>query len=263
LDSTNPEAHPDVKIVMLIVQGIYSLVGLIIVPWYYLKEAENKNIRNFFQSESRWPIIGLIILIGMFSLWLAVSPVAEWNANFQFPDWMSSFGNWARNLEDLATKITKALTSDFTPLSFIITFIVVAILPAVGEELVFRGLIQTELVRAVKNPHVAIWIGSIIFSAIHLQFYGFIPRMLIGAFLGYLYYWSGNLLIPMLGHFFNNGIQVVWIYLSQLGLVSLDIESTESQPLSLVVVGLLFTFLILYYLRNYFTSRSTSASGPV
>jgi membrane protease YdiL (CAAX protease family) len=118
-------------------------------------------------------------------------------------------------------------------------------------------------VRAFKNPHLAIWTTSIIFSAIHLQFFGFVPRILIGAFLGYLYYWSGNLWIPVIAHFINNGLQVIGLYLFQRGVITYNIESTESAPLAVVAVATILMLLILYYLRNYFNSRSTPASDPV
>jgi hypothetical protein len=91
---------------------------------------------------------------------------------------------------------------------------------------------------------------------------GFVPRVLLGAFMGYLYYWSGNLAVPMIAHFFNNGFQVIALYLNQLGIISIDLEKTESAPLLLVAIATIIIFLLLYFLRNHFNSRSIS-SGDI
>ena len=138
--------------------------------------------------------------------------------------------------------------------------LVIAFIPAIGEEIVFRGLIQNEMYRATRNPHTAIWLTAIIFSAIHLQFLGFVPRVLIGAFLGYIYYWSGNLLIPIMAHFLNNGLQLLGIYLYQNGVLQYNVDETTSAPWPWVVFSLLALGSVLYYLRNYFTSRPTAIS---
>ena len=254
---SDPAGHPDIRNGILLSQGIAATIGLILLPWYYLKVSEHRGIRDFFKSDLAWPLVIISIMVASMGLALAISPVVEWNATVEFPDWMSGFGNWAKNTESLAEAMIKAITQDLTPLAFVFVFIVVAILPAIGEELVFRGLIQTEFQRAVRNPHVAIWLTSILFSAFHLQFFGFVPRALIGAFLGYLYYWSGNLWIPILAHFFNNGLQIVGLYLFQKGVLSFDVESTESAPLPVVITAIVLTLLLLVYIKNYFHSRST------
>ena len=259
VDMSDPTHHPDLRNSILLSQGVGSLIGLILLPWYYLKFSEQRDLTNFFKAEHQSPLLVLGIGIAVFGLGFALSPVVEWNANVQFPEWMSGFGQWVRKTEGMAESIIKSITGNLTPLAFVSTFLVVAILPAIGEELVFRGLIQTELMRAVRNPHVSILITSVLFSAIHFQFLGFVPRMLIGMFLGYLYFWSGNLWVPVIAHFFNNGIQLVGLYLFQKDIIHFDVERPESAPLPMVGMSLVVMLLILYYLKNYFTSRSTSS----
>ena len=259
----DPEHHQDIRDAVLLSQGIAASIGLIFLPWCYLKFVEHRPLHGFFKTDQNWPLVIVTVMIAIIGLAIAISPVVEWNANVQFPDWMSGFGRWAKETEDMASALIKTITSNLSPLSFSFTFIVVALLPAIGEELVFRGLIQRELQRAVTNPHIAIWATSILFSAFHFQFLGFVPRVLIGAFLGYLYYWSGNLWIPILAHFFNNGLQLVGLYLFQKGVLTFDIESTESAPLSVVVVSLVLTVLLLFFLKNHFSSTSVPARDPV
>ena len=258
----DPANHPDIRDAVLLSQGIAASIGLIFLPWCYVHFIEHRSLTGFFKGEQNWPLLVVTVLVAVAGLALAISPVVEWNANVEFPDWMSGFGRWAKETEDMAAALIRSITSNLSPLAFMFTFLVVAILPAVGEELVFRGLIQHELQRAVKNPHVAIWTTALLFSAFHFQFLGFVPRMFIGAFLGYLYYWSGNLWIPILAHFFNNGLQLVGLYLFQKGILTFDVESTDSAPLSIVAISVVLTLLLLFFLKNYFHSRSISARDP-
>lgn len=99
-----------------------------------------------------------------------------------------------------------------SPWEFALTLLVAGIAPAVGEELLFRGLVQPQLRRWTGSVHWAVWIAAILFSAIHLQFAGFIPRMLLGALLGYLLVWTHSLWAPILAHFLFNGVQIVVFY---------------------------------------------------
>ncbi|MEL7006274.1 MAG: CPBP family intramembrane glutamic endopeptidase, partial [Bacteroidota bacterium] len=138
----------------------------------------------------------------------------------------------------------------------LVAIIVIAVIPAIGEEIVFRGMLQNELHTASKNAHVAIWVSAIIFSAIHMQFFGFFPRLLLGALFGYLYYWSGNLIIPILAHFINNGFSLVLVYLSTGEGLFGNPENTESAPLSTVLIFIIITVGLMYYFRNYFLKRN-------
>jgi len=190
---------------------------------------------------------------------IAISPITEWNMNFQFPEFLQEFGTWARVQEDKLMEMTKVLTNFSSPSEFILGLVVVAVLPGIGEELVFRGLIQNELWRGSKNIHVAIWVSAFLFSAIHIQFFGFVPRLLLGALFGYLYYWSGNLLIPMVAHFFHNGFTLTMIYLYNMGSTDINIDSEESAPVLLVALCGVATFVLLYYFRkNYLPEPGAS-----
>ncbi len=252
----DPAAHPEFSNGILLSQGLGAAIGLIFLPWFYLKVVEKKTLERFFKADARWPVAIISIFVIIITFALAISPIVEWNANIEFPQWMSGFGEWAKRTEALAADLIKSITSNLSPAGFAFTFVVVAIVPAIGEELVFRGMIQNEFQRALKNPHTAVWLAAIVFSAIHLQFMGFVPRVLLGALMGYLYYWSGNLWVPVLAHFFNNGIQLTGLYLYQKGLITFDIESTESAPWPLVAAGFAATIFLLFFLKNYFLRQS-------
>jgi hypothetical protein len=130
----------------------------------------------------------------------------------------------------------------------VLNLFVLAVIPALGEELLFRGLLQKMFNELFKNKHIAILVTAAIFSAIHMQFYGFIPRMLLGALFGYLLVWSGSIWVPVLAHFFNNAMVVIFSYLSSKSLLPFDENTigTENNHMILLIVssaivgGLLF-----------------------
>lgn len=245
----DPVGHPDIHTLLAASQGVAAFVGLVVIPWLYLKLFEQRTLKPFFgptPSVGWWGILAALVI----ALGLGISPVSEWNANIPVSSDDGWFWQFAKEIETSAEKLVKAMTSDLTPATFLMMFVVIAVIPAVGEELVFRGMIQTELMRAVRNPHLGIWLTAAFFSAFHMQFFGFVPRLLIGAFLGYLYFWSGNLWYPIIAHFFNNGLQLLGIYLGQLKMHSYDMESTDSAPWPYVIVSLLVLGGLLYYCRK-------------
>lgn len=248
---SNPLAHPEIRNILLFAQGLASLVGLVLIPWYYLSTFERRSIGTLFTEVPAWRLVGILPLI-VITFGISISPLIEWNAQLTFPEWTGALGDYLTMMEKQAEILVKAFTANLTPSTFLLVFVVVAILPAVGEEFVFRGLIQTELQRAFKNPHVAIWFAAAVFSAFHLQFFGFLPRLMIGALLGYIYYWSGNLWFPVLAHFFNNGLQVIALYLYQLGVHDVDVESTKGAPLVLVGPAIVGSIALLFWFRKTF-----------
>lgn len=253
----DPLHHPDIRNIMLLAQGLASLVGLVFIPWYYLRAFERRTLSNFFGGFPSWQWVVVLSAL-VVALAISISPVAAWNAQVQLPDWTGALGELMRQFEAQAEVLVKAFLTDLTPASFLLAFLVIAVIPALGEELVFRGLIQNEFMRAIRNPHVAIWVTAAFFSAFHMQFFGFFPRLILGAAMGYVYYWSGNLWIPVMLHFLNNGIQVVAIYLKQLEVHSLNVESTESAPLPYVLGAVLLLIGLLYYCRKNLTPPNTS-----
>jgi hypothetical protein len=134
----------------------------------------------------------------------------------------------------------------------VFNLVLVAIIPAIGEELVFRGVLQKLFGEWTKNKFMGIWISAILFSAMHLQFYGFIPRMLLGALLGYSLLWTGSIWIPILGHFVNNAFAVLLTYLEQRGKISSSIETlgTSSDTRQVVLVSFVLVIILLFGLKK-------------
>jgi membrane protease YdiL (CAAX protease family) len=247
----DPFKHPELKTIILVMQGSGTFIGMILLPYFFLR-FQRRSLPQLFNTNwySR-PVIMVIVLVIVF---MGVNSVfIEWNQNLKFPG-----DEWARKIEETLAEGTKFLTRFDSPFDLILVFIVIAILPAIGEEIVFRGMVQNDMYRATGNIHVSIWVAAILFSAIHIQFFGFVPRMLLGALFGYLYFWSGNLWLAVLAHFVNNGFTVIGLYLFQRGIIDIDLEETSSTPWQAIVFSAACTVLLLYSYKSFYNHNPKS-----
>jgi membrane protease YdiL (CAAX protease family) len=246
----------ELKLVLYAMQGGATIGGLLIAPFIFFR-LQRRSFTGVVNTGSVEFVPVLMVFFLLLSFMALNSIFIKWNENVHFPEFLKGFENWAREREDAAAEQTEALTKMNSPIELIIALVVIAILPAIGEELVFRGIIQRELHRGSGNIHIAIWVSAILFSAIHIQFFGFVPRMLLGALFGYLYYWSGNLWLAILAHFVNNGLSVVGMYFYQKGSLDYDIDSTEAMPANVIIVSAILTGGLLYYFYKYFENRKS------
>ncbi len=177
----------------------------------------------------------------------------DWNQNITFPEFMSGLEKMARSMEDKLAEVTAYLTHFDSFGQFAIAFVVIAVIPAFGEEIVFRGIIQNEFYRGTKNIHIAIWMSAIIFSAFHIQFFGFVPRMLLGALFGYALLLVRQSLPGGAGPFFNNGASVIAMYFYQQGKIPIDIETVEAAPWPAVLSASAITAVLLFVFKKYYS----------
>jgi uncharacterized protein len=239
----SPYGSPDNWLPLILFVGISStgtfIIGPMLFAWLNLKLP----LGTFFSfpTGSR-PYIYLAIL--MFCFMVVNSVFVLWNQNLQLPEFMSGAEQWMQAQEAKMADLTNYLTAFSTVSQLLLGLLIIAIIPGIGEELLFRGILQNLFGRMVRNPHVVIWFTAFLFSAIHMQFYGLIPRMLLGALFGYLYYWSGYLGLAMLAHAFNNGLSLLLIYAYQQQLTTISPVGPESVPqwwviLLCLVIGIL------------------------
>jgi membrane protease YdiL (CAAX protease family) len=134
--------------------------------------------------------------------------------------------------------------------------IIIALLPAIGEEVCFRSILQRIIIQITRNAMSGILITAFIFSALHFQFEGFLPRMFLGFMLGYLYWYSGSIWTSMLAHFVNNAVQVVVVsYAPQY------ISETPVLPLLLVITSGVTVAAILWFYQQESRQRFTLVYG--
>ncbi|RFP64839.1 CPBP family intramembrane metalloprotease [Hymenobacter lapidiphilus] len=218
---------------------------------------------DYFAPRHRVPA-GWLLLAGVLIVASlpAMSVLIAWNAKLHLPEALAHWEELARQAEATAQNTIKYLTRFSSPARFVVALLVIAVVPAVSEELFFRGVIQRNLVQWTNSRHVGIWLAAAIFSAIHFQFLGFFPRFVLGLLLGYLYEWSGNILVPMAAHFAQNAFQLVLLYAQQRewSATDFDPDSTEALPLPWVLASLLLCAALLWYL--YQRMQRPFADGP-
>lgn len=235
---------------LMLLQGVNHL-GTFLVPalayWYFV---ERKHWHEF-SSRPLWAVSGLG-MVGL--LVIAFMPfdglVIEWNQNLHLPQTLAPLEQWIRDKEKSLEGITKYLTTFSSPGQLLVAIVVIAVIPAIGEEVLFRGVLQRNFSYWTGNVHIGIWLAAILFSAIHVQFLGFFPRMFLGALFGYVYVWSGNIWVPIFAHFVNNGFTVLMVYMHQRKMTSVNIESNESIPVWGAVVSVLVTAGLMFYFRQ-------------
>lgn len=233
--------------------GIQALnhVGLFLLPalayWYVIE----RRTWTQFSGRPLWAVAGLSVVALIVIAFMPFDGlIIEWNQNLHLPQTLAPIEQWIRDKEKGLAGITKYITTFNTPAQLVVAVLVIGVIPAVGEEVLFRGVLQRNVSYWTNNVHVGIWLAAILFSAIHVQFLGFFPRMLLGALFGYLYVWSGNIWVPILAHFVNNGFTVLMVYLHQRKLTTVDIESSESVPIWGAMLSLILTAGLLYYFKQ-------------
>ena len=162
-----------------------------------------------------WKNVGWVLLLFLVSMPL-MEKIIAWNEALTLPQSMKAIEEWMRMQENEMTALTDKMIQATSVPELLLNVLVMAIVPAICEELLFRGVLQNWLAQLISNKHIVIWLTAVIFSAIHIQFYGFVPRMLLGAMLGYLFVWTKSLWVNIFAHFLNNALSVVSVYVCYL-----------------------------------------------
>jgi membrane protease YdiL (CAAX protease family) len=203
LSGNNPQFVGPLKILLTAQQ-----IGLFLMPALLLGITEGKMPQNFYGLKK--PSLNILFIV--FLIMACSAPFMGWineaNQKMVLPEFLRGIEEWMKRLEEEGAKTTEALLKMKSIGDAFITFFVIAVVPAICEEFLFRGALLRIFLRWIKNPHVAIWITAIIFSTIHFQFYGFFPRLFLGAAFGYIYFWTGSLWYTIFAHFLNNGFAV-------------------------------------------------------
>lgn len=210
-----------------------------------------------------------IVVVLMIVAQPGINMLATWNEGIRLPAFMSDIEQYFQDMEASARELTEMLAAAPTIGTMLLNLVVLAAVPAIGEELSFRGVLlglidgDTTLgarISPSRRTHIAVWVVGIIFSLIHFQFYGFIPRMLLGVVLGYLLVWTGSLWVPMVAHFTNNAL-VVLLYFAEehFAINSESLESFGTGTTSWAGwLSLLLSLLLLWLVRNAVQKRSSA-----
>ena len=238
------------RMAMFFVQGIGSGIGLWVAAYVIMHFIDKADLHWEIQFP-RFNIAGagLVILICLAGM-LFNTLLIYFNSKLVLPEFMSGIESWMRDMETQTMELTIYLT-DFQTIPELLTgLVVIGLLAGIGEEMFFRGLIQPKMHLYTGNAHAGVWITAFIFSAIHLQFYGFLPRLFLGGMFGYLYYYSGSLTYPILAHIVNNSFTVLMVYSSNEGMIDFDLESTDTVSYPAAIIGLLVLMAGIFYFKK-------------
>lgn len=216
LENMLQNVHDPLSLQVLKIIQTGSTIGTFIVPAWVLGYLFHGDPREYLQLRKVAPVAALVFCgVGMIAAVPLINLLGELNGRMHLPGFLKPVEDWMRNSEDKAAVLTEAFLKMSFPSDLFFNLFMIALLPAIGEEWLFRGVVQRLFGEWSGKKQVGIWAAALLFSAMHLQFYGFVPRLLLGALLGYLLLWSGSMWLPVLAHFLNNATAVFATYLYQ------------------------------------------------
>lgn len=212
-----------------------------------------------------WLSLLVIILFYIVSL-PAMNWLVSFNEAMSLPSWMGGMEGWMREAEDAAAEATQRILDVNSVGMLAATVFVVGFMAGLSEEMLFRGAMLRTMQDSRLGTHAVVWIVAIVFSAFHLQFYGFIPRMVLGLWLGYLFVWTKNLWVPIIAHTLNNSTVVVFSYLTNKGLVREGFADNIGVPAEgalpwLAIVSFIASIIIAAWAYRCLTSKTEAQNA--
>ena len=235
-------------------QVISQVFGFMLPPILYVMLVKEKPFNYLgFKKLQPWSLLGIVAI---FTIIPFLAMVTEWNDGIKFPESMATLEQMLRNIQQLANETTERFMTEGSLFSGLL---IVAALAAISEELLFRSVIQKAFVKICKNAHIGIIITAIVFSAFHGDFFGFVPRFILGLMLGYMFYLSGSIFPSMLMHFVNNGTIVMLYYLNKKEVINVDIETFGLTDNVLVIAMSLIVTVAIFIVCNRFRNKEADA----
>lgn len=237
---------------------ISSSFGTFLLPAWFLQRIEPYH--SYFPTQRR--DLGLFVVLSVLFL-VAFVPVmnlvGDLNMKMSLPESMSSLEAWMKEKEDSMAQLTQNMVMVDSWGFMLVNIVALAVMPAIAEEYYFRGAVMFNIQRIMKNHHLAIWVTAIIFSAIHVQFFGFFPRVLLGAFFGYMLLWTQNIWVPIIGHFVNNaGVVIIAFYYTKQGKTYEELQASEGYSIFLYLGSFILSGVIGWYF--YTKSKQINSS---
>lgn len=250
---------------LLTQQAFIASGAFILAPACYLHFFARGGLGSLFQWRKNYTYPILLTLGLASTVTMANTQIVRWNMTLPIPSWLETVVLWVQEKETTLQEITALCTTFHSWAELWTGILIMGIIPAVGEELLFRGLLQNLLHSLTQSIHLAISVNAFMFSAMHLQLYGFLPRLLFGVLLGYIYWWTKDLLFPIAAHLFNNISLLVMLFLHQQNMIAHDIRTTAVSPYSTLILLIFAVPLLANRLRRHGqrlhkTSRHTTHS---
>ncbi|NCD69320.1 CPBP family intramembrane glutamic endopeptidase [Mucilaginibacter agri] len=233
-----------------VMQFVSTTLPILVIPVFYAYVVV-KEPQPYLKLTTKFsPQLLVLVFFIMFMSMPIMEQLSNINERLVLPPFLKGVEDWMRAAEHQAEKATNILLKMDNVWDLIKAVLFVGGLTALVEELMFRGVLQTIFIRWTQNPHAAIWITAALFSAFHMEFFGFLPRLMLGIFFGYFVYWSGSIWTSVWAHFVNNGTAVVITYLYQHKTIKVSPDDTHVFSLVGYVFSIIITVLLLINYRN-------------
>jgi hypothetical protein len=231
----------------------FQHLGLFVVPALVFARLSSVAWKKYLGFRFIMPRIAIASALVVIAALPLINVMAWLNEGLVLPESLSSLEEVFAGMEETAQKLTMAIAGTGSVSSLMINILVVALLPALGEEMIFRGLMIPIFRKWTGNVHVAVWLSAFLFSAMHFQFYGFIPRFLLGALLGYLFVWSKSIWAPIIAHFVNNALALILLFMMARGSISEDLDSFDPDFSDWLLVGVSAAAVsgLIFYITKY------------
>jgi uncharacterized protein len=226
-------------------------ISFFIVPAIIILTKYNPGYQNSILSIKAISINDLILVALLaFCAFPVTSLAGQLNSEMTLPGQLSGIEQWMRDKEDYANHLMGLLMTPGTIMGMCVNVVIIACIPAIGEELIFRGVFQKIFENLFRSGHLSVWFTSFIFSAIHFQFYGFLPRFILGLIFGYLFLWTRNLWLPITAHFINNAVPTVWSYMRGWETINEKSSASVAKQTTVMILSLIAGTIILAYFRK-------------
>ncbi len=196
-----------------------------------------------------------LIIVASLAIVLAIpliNSLSYFNQMLKFPDFMSGIEKWMIEKENQTMEISVSFLNVHSLKGLFVNILMIGVVAAIGEEMVFRGIIQKPLVQLFNSIHVGVFLSAFLFAAVHFQFFTFLPRFVLGLYLGYLFAWSGNLWYPILAHFVNNTFIVIATYVMNISgkNINLDAVGLEKEMIPYAIISTFFMVVLIYIFKR-------------
>jgi uncharacterized protein len=244
--------------IIFLIRGmqVVQFVGLFLIPVFVCARLFSTDTGKYLgfkkPSNNLYYVVAIAVMIVAIPL---VNWLGELNRNVQFPD---NIEGWMKRSEEETAKTVNALLSKRTIKDLLINVICIAGLAAVGEELLFRGMVQRLFIKIFRTPWPGIIITAFLFSAMHMQFYGFLPRFLLGILLGAVYWYSGSLWTAILAHFVYDALVIVLVYFNPEMLK----EGNTPAATNIALIGSI-SFVMVVLLIEWMRKKTTTTYAEV
>lgn len=248
--------------ILQMTQGLSQLMVFLVPSLIVAKQGQGKIAERWCLDMRRrkW-LLGLVGIVIVMLVMPSIDALNQWNEGWHCQS--APWKGWEEMLRRTATankEVTALMLSQTGAGNLIFNLLIAALLPAICEEVFFRGTLQQLLQRVTGNIHAGVAIGATIFSLLHGDLFAFVPRFAMGLLLGYLFYYSGSLVVAILAHLFNNATIVIATYLHQTGTLAIDPTEPLNMPIIIVLCCLLASLALfsIYFVASKKTTQNTN-----